>query len=66
METLSRTLGELLHTANTERLRSPLLLLEGAKTTAHKGAQRLSNVYSNHELDGGQNTLIVCPNTQKH
>lgn len=38
----------------------------GAKTTAHKGTHRLSNVYSNHELDGGQNTPIVGPNTQKH
>lgn len=37
----------------------------GVKTTAHKGAHRLSNVYSNHELDRGQNTLIVRPNTQK-
>lgn len=44
----------------------PSTAVGGAKTTAHKGAQRLSNVYSNHELDGGQNTLIVCPNTQKH
>lgn len=34
----------------------------GAKNTAHKG---FSNLYSNHELDRGQNTLIVCPNTHK-
>ncbi len=31
METLSRARRERLHTANTERLRSPLLLLEGQK-----------------------------------
>ena len=59
METLSRTLSERLRAANTERLRFPLLLLKGQKTQ-----KALSNL--NHELDGGQKTLIVCPNTQKH
>ncbi len=44
----------------------PLTAAGRAKNTAHKGTQRLSNVCSNHELDGGQNTLIACPNTQKH
>jgi len=39
---------------------------EGAKNTAHKGTERLSNGYCNHELDGGQNAMIVCPSTQKH
>lgn len=59
METLSRTLRELREHQEAE---IPSTAAGGAKNTAHKG---LSNVYSNHELDGGQNTLIVCPNTQK-
>lgn len=59
METLSQTLRELFYTANTERRRFSLQLLEGQKTF-HKG---LSNLYSNHELDRGQNTLIEWPNT---
>lgn len=47
---------------DVERPSSLPLLLEGQKNhtqknRAHKGTQRLSNVYSNHELDRGQNTL---------
>lgn len=44
----------------------PYTAAGGAKTTVDKGMQRVSNVYSNHELDRGQNTLIVCSNTQKY
>lgn len=40
----------------------PSAAAEGAENT--KGTEALSNL--NHELDGGQKTLIVCPNTQKH
>jgi len=46
------------------RLRSPLWLLKEERNQAHKGTQGLFN--TNHDLEGGQNTLIVCPNTQKH
>lgn len=45
---------------------SPSTAAEGAKNTVHKCTERLSNVYYNHELDRGQNTLIVCPNRQQH
>lgn len=30
------------------------------------GTQGLSDAYPNHVLDGGQNNLIVGPNTQKY
>lgn len=36
------------------------------KPTADRGTQRPSTGYSNHELDAGQNNLILCPNTQKY
>lgn len=41
----------------------PPPLLPGQETTADRRSQRLSTGYSNHELDGGQNSLILCPNT---
>lgn len=66
METLSRTQRAPLYSQHSRGAQIPSTAVEGAKDTAHKGAQRLSNVYSNHELDVGQNTLIVCTNTQKH
>lgn len=65
METLSRTLRARLCSQHRDA-EIPSTAARRAKNTAHKGTQRLSNVCSNHELDGGQNTLIVCPNTQKH